>query len=754
MKISERLLQLHRDEQVLGLQRLRLWSEFWREWLLYLLFRSRGFVGRLGANLSMEVVETVGIALCASPMLTYASSSMVVVNLVLAGLFEGCFQAFRSRVLEEKRVGVGVYVALVSLVSVACYGFVGFIFLWEAYEIPWYLVALVATRFVTSVVDHVLFARATDISIRKRIYFNPWINLVLLAGGALLVGASILMPPSFAFVTVVAGMATLRLLGSVLYFKAALRAEKEFEKETRQAPAPPSPLGLDDLKRIVLMLSHYFVPLALYVYGHLGLLFNSALGFWLMRSLVLRFSERPMRAIYVDVVQAFAWRRWAFIASRVRLSFLTSLALWGLIAFVGILLHASLKLTASIGWIWLMSSVLMHVLHVRQASLGLDTTLSKPILFRCLASVAWIVGVESLGAGDIALLTGMLGVDLVSLAWIFTKLSRLETSRLLDYRHYSSQEESTSGQISPAGFLGTYRALTPLIAELNGGGLLLLVKLASPIRSAERMEPCLRRMRSSLRGSDRIMALSARTVLIWAPTAREEKPLVQRLFLRNPLLIDSIESLGKGGLVSVLESPEPLRSFEMISARPLSLATYLEIVTQETSKGKIRGQWWCRGSDGQWHSLEGTASPKLNQYLFSLESKVSSEVHYMRSRSSRAKFSTETFFSLAPFGELIAVFACSDGRPLVPAVIEATSKRFVASVDGKRRAEDAMPAREFFEAFALLRELDPRLNFAPLVVAAPDKSVAMPGGGRRFVAFTKDGAGSSYHLSIRANETT
>ncbi len=658
MTVNEKLLLLAQSQKGREAWVDLMWSSGWRNSVLYTLFRSKGFFARRFSNHAIDFIEIVGFGFCTSPDVFMLAGAIALVGWILSVFCEALIHSLRSALLFGEAIPVSFMAAVSVVIAVVVYT------LMVTYSLESFLyppiAIFAAVKATLSLLSIWVNVRTAEINIRRRVYFPPVLNFLLVALSAAIVLAiiNLRIKALTGLYILIGGHFVIGVLGAIASIILARRAEF-FEKILNRNPEKVLPFQNWQVlaSRVAVFISQFVPPLLLVFTTSLGK--TPELVFWALgfRPLSLAIICRPFRSLYVDLFGAIVRQEWELIAMRVRNARnLAATILLGTLITIFVYAIASESMeTHRLFFAWLLVSLAVQFFLNQAIAVAQELKLYTPTLLLRVAVpfAAWILG----GLININLLMVCFIAEGALLAVAIRFHQKHDLAEGLTFDHALNRDtKAASNYVLPSEFISCFGVLSPVLKKFGYDDGLYELTLRTSIRSTSKMEQLLLNIGRSLRITDRIMALDSRRLLVWAPTSTATLPIHSRLVVKFPLLVQDFKKVSLDVLMKKdVSGLAPLVSHSIVQS-PKALLALLEVRFSEFNRGQHQGTWWTLDESGQWVSLTSVASPGHAKALFGLKRRYADNPILSHVKGQFIAEINELAVPFRPYGQVIAVY--------------------------------------------------------------------------------------------------
>lgn len=639
-----------------------IWSHDWRHSSHYMLMRSRGYIARKLTHFSLYFTETIGISLLANLTLVKASWTFLGISILLSLLMDHILQGSRFIFLNRRITPKQVLMLPAVAYTLALIVF-GIQISGSFQSIDQIVIAMIVGGILGTITESVVEALTFRMSLTERIYFPPFLNYVVIAAALTIVTTANILSGIESIYLVIVGHASLRIIHSLTFLFYAYRKQNQFNQlKQNQRGSTNLSLNKDELKdagrRVILLLSAWFQPGLLILASHN---LSTALGFagaWTVASLMSSIVERPYRAVLVDIMRALQLKQWRFVASQLRLSTRTSIALATAFTLTIFLAHTFLLETGQIFTVlWLTTLLFGRVILSRLLLLGIDDLVAGPlIIMRCIAApLLWV-----LLRDDLKSLTASFAIiEICLLIWVYVIHNKIKVEEHLAFRHslLSKDARNVFEALGSKDFLDAHSAWMMLNKQSQNKNLFLLT-LRIRVSSGSAVDRLCKEIANTINFQSVVLSIDARKVVIWSLEPASEEYVTWRLMTAFPLLFSGIEKVSIDKLASVLlgNIREVPFNFDLYSFEGSHRARLLDQWTYQVVGNPLAGRWWVCDEEGKWQSSEGAAPPFLSGTLHGLTRRSYTQKLWIDPSFQRVSKSSHRFLVLHPFGEILAIY--------------------------------------------------------------------------------------------------
>lgn len=663
MSVHQRLLKLHATQQARYASLLNVWSSDWRQSTHYTLMRSRGYIFRKITHFGLYITETIGISMLANLTIAKMAWNLMLAGVLLAVLVDTILQGSRFLFLTRNTSAVRVLALPIAAYAVfmgILYGSMEGIFS----QLDEIVLMIGVSYLLCSLVETIVETLTFRLSLTERVYFPPFLNILVLSAAVLVITAADSMVGLKALVTVIVGHCIIRIVHSTsfLYFAYQKKATQMSRRAQHRSQPSQGLISRDVLEigqRMLLMLSAWVQPGILIASAGSLSSFIGFAGAWGLFGLMASIVERPYRALLVDMMRAIQLRQWRFITLQVRLATQTSFGLalaFSVIVLVGAAMFLKANVLASI--VWMITLLFGRVLVSRLLLVGAEDMISKPILvMRILVTpILWY-----LFRDNTYMLPAAFGTsEIVLLAWCYRNYLATNLTQLLAFRHSRVliNDFSTFSKLNSKDFVDSYRILSSWLDSNKVKAPLYMITLRRRVASEGLISNLQQKILKQIGKENVIVSLDSKHVLIWSLKGVDINSMICASFNADPMLIQDVAEIDGAKLSKVLRDRQRATQF-MLNIMPFSgktRAIMLDSMTNIPRNSAQNGKWWVLDEGGLWQSRDGEASMTMSSNLHGLSRRSLNKLIWIDPTIHRVSKSDERYWLLHPFGEIFAIY--------------------------------------------------------------------------------------------------
>lgn len=275
-----------------------LWSYRFRDFIVMILKRNRGYLSRKGFNLAYEILEISFLAFYCHPdfyaSLLFMPFSSFFMNLIL----EEVFSLNRSAIFDNSYISKWVNYSLISLIFLP---FVAFTF-YVAGDIlrqHWILMTIFCSRLILLGFQAFSFAYSLEVISKKRVYFSPlnwWVGLILAVISVISFSIGLQVESAVIF-----GIIAIYLSRLFIELKFVLTIRKQLGKKTKQTNLPSF-----EIRNFILRFFTFALNVLTLFYASSLLKDDGTHYIWitfLFFIFLFRIINRPFRALQIDFIK-------------------------------------------------------------------------------------------------------------------------------------------------------------------------------------------------------------------------------------------------------------------------------------------------------------------------------------------------------------------------------------------------------------------------------------------------------------------
>ncbi len=712
-------------QRVARLQRKSDWRQYLlsdrlREFALYIVRRSRGYLTRKSFSYFGRLIEAFTLAFICTEGVLKATLAVVMVSVLLEIISDTLMLVFRSELVMAgfwpKRTVLGAVIAVHVLGYVVVADYINP----SSNQIS-VLYVVMMMQFVCHLASAVMFVDTAPTHFQRRVFISLYANLAVIAliGGACYASLH-LVDGVVAIFLVLAGGIIARLALDVYVWRCAKNFAASnihvLETEKPNDQVVPNVDSRIMFYRAFGACAQFISPLALVWMHGVSKFSLGVLGLCLLGSAVV---ERPIRALAVDLFMFFRLRKWQIIASRQKIInkltvvlnvFLASIIfLW---AYSASDLMTSLVLAAFCGFYFRNKST-----HLRLALVTAELPL---IAYQFVPRLICILIAVTMTDASMYLPWLCLGEMLAAIA-AYYQTNHIDAAVALEHDASVSHAKTRSAAfVGPIPFLLSFNTLDEFFCQQGIPSELISVKLHRALRSEQSMRDFAEKLALSLRSCDFVMATSTSELVIWLPGCKDVSATIFRLLLNFPFIVQSCKKASKAKFIKHIRG-----------------ANVLPDVFSEFSH-----QWWAEDKYGRFVSAGRRATAEQARIFQSLKGRVEDSIFFLRQLPSERD--NVCYLALAPMGHLLGIIVSDKSKIDANAEDNDFRQAAVSSFFPPRNVSNLyLPPSDFYNVYSALSVVAKRFGIEVSLCQSRDdlkQSIAL--------AYTDNGLGKSFFLMV------
>ena len=288
-----------------------LWSYRFRDFVIMILKRNRGYLSRKGFNLAYELLEISFLAFYCHPdfyaSLLFIPFSSFFMNLII----EEVFSLNRSAVFDNSFISKWVNYSLIALI------FLPFVFFTvhvagDILRQHWILMTIFCSRLILLGFQAFSFAYSLEVISKKRVFFSPlnwWAGIFFAVTSVILLSLGLQVESAVTF-----GIISIYASRLFIEFKFVLTIRKQLSKRSK-----PTNLPQFERKNFIIRFLSFTVNVVTLFYASSLLKEDGSHYIWITFFFLIflfRLLNRPFRALQIDFIKYFSLQRIEWIHFR------------------------------------------------------------------------------------------------------------------------------------------------------------------------------------------------------------------------------------------------------------------------------------------------------------------------------------------------------------------------------------------------------------------------------------------------------